>query len=274
MRRPSPPCSRASAWGAPSFRAAVPARSSRCLSKIIACRRTSRRYERNAAILSEAPDLVIGDPTVDWAASACHMMRALVGSEFPAPDRERLSSSWRAEMIAWSSLQATERFASRLKTGSAIVIVGARHELLMESDFFRDQALAAIDAFIPGGEASMRDESGRRARRDPLPCLQRTAEREGKGDARAFAHSPFFREAECDGLAELSRHARRCTARREVEERAIYMRRNAERYASISTSSPGEGLASGIEDRERLLMHALVARGDDAASTRGILAAP
>jgi lysophospholipase len=53
--------------------------------------------------------------------------------------------------------QATERFASRLKTGSAIVIVGARHELLMESDFFRDQALAAIDAFIPGGEVSLRD---------------------------------------------------------------------------------------------------------------------
>ena len=44
--------------------------------------------------------------------------------------------------------------------------------------------------------------------------------------------------------------------------------------ASISTSSPGEGLASGIEDRERLFMHARVARGDDAASTRGVPAAP
>jgi hypothetical protein len=29
--------------------------------------------------------------------------------------------------------------------------------LLMESDFFRDQALAAIDAFLPGGELSSQE---------------------------------------------------------------------------------------------------------------------
>jgi lysophospholipase len=39
-----------------------------------------------------------------------------------------------------------------LKTGEAILIRGARHELLMERDFLRDQALAALDAFIPGGD--------------------------------------------------------------------------------------------------------------------------
>lgn len=115
------------------------------------------RYERNAAVLTEAPDLVIGDPTVDWAASACHMMRGLSDPNFPrrigTPLLVLASGDDRVVLT-----QATERFASRLKTGSAIVIVGARHELLMESDFFRDQALAAIDAFIPGGEASMRDD--------------------------------------------------------------------------------------------------------------------
>ena len=109
------------------------------------------RYERNAAILSFAPDLGVGAPTIDWTASACHMMRTLTDPSLP----QRIATPLLVvasgdERVV--SMKATERFASRLKTGSAIVIVGARHELLMESDFFRDQALAAIEAFIPGGE--------------------------------------------------------------------------------------------------------------------------
>lgn len=114
------------------------------------------RYERNAAILSAAPDLGVGAPTVDWTASACHMMRALSDPNFPRRIATPLLvvASGDERVV---SLQATERFASRLKTGSAIVIVGARHELLMEADFFRDQALAAIDAFLPGGELSSQE---------------------------------------------------------------------------------------------------------------------
>lgn len=114
------------------------------------------RYERNAAILSDAPDLAVGDPTVDWAATACHMMRALTDPNLPRRIATPLLvvASGDDRVV---SMQATERFASRLKTGSAIVIPGARHELLMESDFFRDQALAAIDAFIPGGEGSSQE---------------------------------------------------------------------------------------------------------------------
>ncbi|MBV9113274.1 MAG: alpha/beta hydrolase [Hyphomicrobiales bacterium] len=115
------------------------------------------RYERNAAILSVAPDLAIGSPTVDWAASAWRMMSGLSDPNFPRRITTPLLviASGDERVV---STQATERFASRLKSGSAIVIVGGRHELLMESDFFRDQALAAIDAFIPGGELSLREE--------------------------------------------------------------------------------------------------------------------
>jgi lysophospholipase len=115
------------------------------------------RYERNAAILNAAPDLAVGDPTVGWAASASHMMRALSDPNFPRKIAMPLLvlASGHDRVV---STQATERFASRLKTGSAIIIVGARHELLMESDFFRDQALAAIDAFIPGADHGEPDE--------------------------------------------------------------------------------------------------------------------
>ena len=62
------------------------------------------------------------------------------------------------------STEVTERFAARLKTGEAILIRGARHELLMERDFFRDQALAALDAFLPGGE--------QRASAGPIPLAE------------------------------------------------------------------------------------------------------
>ena len=44
----------------------------------------------------------------------------------------------------------TERFAARLKAGHAIVLPGARHEILMERDPIREEFWAAFDAFIPG----------------------------------------------------------------------------------------------------------------------------
>jgi lysophospholipase len=45
---------------------------------------------------------------------------------------------------------AIEDFASLLRAGSHLVIVGAQHELLMEQDRFRSQFWAAFDAFVPG----------------------------------------------------------------------------------------------------------------------------
>ena len=45
---------------------------------------------------------------------------------------------------------AIETYTRRLKVGSLIMIDGARHELLQESDFYREQVFAAFDAFVPG----------------------------------------------------------------------------------------------------------------------------
>ncbi|TIM62928.1 MAG: alpha/beta hydrolase, partial [Mesorhizobium sp.] len=36
--------------------------------------------------------------------------------------------------------------------GSLLVIDGARHEILQETDFYREQFFAAFDAFIPGSD--------------------------------------------------------------------------------------------------------------------------
>jgi lysophospholipase len=111
------------------------------------------RYERNAAILAAAPDLGIGAPTIGWLASAFAAMTGLADPNLPrkvATPLLILASG--ADRVV--TTMAAESFAARLKTGEAIIIKGARHELLMESDIYREQALAALNAFIPGGDRS------------------------------------------------------------------------------------------------------------------------
>jgi lysophospholipase len=109
------------------------------------------RYERNAAILAAAPDLGIGAPTIGWLAAAFAAMTKLVDPAIPRKISTPLLilASGADRVVATA---AAEGFAARLKTGEAIVIRGARHELLMESDIYREQALAALNAFIPGGD--------------------------------------------------------------------------------------------------------------------------
>ena len=48
------------------------------------------------------------------------------------------------------STKAVESYARRLRVGSLLMIDAAHHEILQEKDLFREQLLAAFDAFIPG----------------------------------------------------------------------------------------------------------------------------
>ena len=48
------------------------------------------------------------------------------------------------------SNSAIEEFATLLRAGSQLVVVGSKHELLMEQDRYRAQFWAAFDAFVPG----------------------------------------------------------------------------------------------------------------------------
>jgi len=60
---------------------------------------------------------------------------------------------------------AVERFAARLKTGSALVLPTARHEILMESDDIRAAFWAAFDAFVPGESAAAAASAGEERQR-------------------------------------------------------------------------------------------------------------
>jgi lysophospholipase len=48
------------------------------------------------------------------------------------------------------STSAVEAYAGHLRLGSLLTIDGAAHEILQEADLYREQFLAAFDAFVPG----------------------------------------------------------------------------------------------------------------------------
>ncbi|HEV7325804.1 MAG TPA: alpha/beta hydrolase [Bosea sp. (in: a-proteobacteria)] len=109
------------------------------------------RYARNAALSAAARELAIGDPSVGWIRAAFQLMDRLAQPRAPLEVRvpTLIIAAGQDPVV---STPAIERFAARLKTGSALVLPTARHEILMETDAIRAQFWAAFDAFIPGEE--------------------------------------------------------------------------------------------------------------------------
>jgi lysophospholipase len=107
------------------------------------------RYARAAAVLEAEPALGIGAPTIAWADAAFRAMAEFAIPGFSgrirqpilivAPGRDKVTST-----------PATEEFAIHLRAGAHLIIAGAQHEIMMEQDGFRQQFLAAFDAFVPG----------------------------------------------------------------------------------------------------------------------------
>ncbi len=108
------------------------------------------RYARNAAVLEAEPMLAIGRPTVAWVDAAFRAMRTMGERSYPARIRQPiLIVSAGLDVVV--SNAAIEEFATYLRTGSHLEVVGSKHELLMEQDRYRSQFWAAFDAFVPGG---------------------------------------------------------------------------------------------------------------------------
>jgi lysophospholipase len=124
-----------------------------------------RRYARNAEAATAVGHGAIGAPTVAWLSSAFRFMKRFADSRYALKIRlPTLIIAAGADPVC--ATPATERFAARLKAGHAIVIPGARHEILMERDAIREQFWAAFDAFIPGTP----DWGAELAEPDPAPA--------------------------------------------------------------------------------------------------------
>lgn len=109
------------------------------------------RYTRNLAIYREHPELGVGGATATWVRAACMAIARVHDPEFIFRLKVPLLmiAAGRDGVV---DSRATEAYARQARTGSLITIDGAQHELLQERDAFREQVLAAFDAFIPGKE--------------------------------------------------------------------------------------------------------------------------
>ncbi len=107
------------------------------------------RYQRNIDIVTARPALGLGGPTVAWLRAAFIAIETVTDPQFMARLRipTLFLAAGRDEVV---STHAIEAYASQLRCGSVLTFDGARHELLQEADIYREQCLAAIDAFIPG----------------------------------------------------------------------------------------------------------------------------
>jgi lysophospholipase len=110
------------------------------------------RYRRNRLIYETFPQLALGGPTVRWLHGACETAGVVSDPGFmTANSIPTLIVAAGADRVV--SSKAVEDYARRLRLGSLVTIDGARHEILQEADFYREQFLAAFDAFIPGSDA-------------------------------------------------------------------------------------------------------------------------
>ena len=105
------------------------------------------RYMRSVDILAARPELMVGAPTIRWAAAAFRAMARAARDDFPGAVRTPvLMLAAARDMVV--STAAIEQLGLRMRTGRHAVIAASRHELFMENDAIRGQVLAAFDAFI------------------------------------------------------------------------------------------------------------------------------
>lgn len=109
---------------------------------------SAERFENFARLRATHSDLAIGPPTARWLNE---VRKAMTRATRP----EHLIAITVPTIILAPMLDgvvpflAMETLARRFRASRIIPIAGARHELLLEQDRYRAQALAAILAFLP-----------------------------------------------------------------------------------------------------------------------------
>lgn len=106
----------------------------------------AERYARNQELLHAFPELFIGGPTAAWTRAALKAMDRVHAAEFRHSVRlPILFLASGADRVV--STPAIERYVLGLRSAHVLTVDGARHELFQEADFYREQALAAFEAF-------------------------------------------------------------------------------------------------------------------------------
>ncbi|MFD1328136.1 alpha/beta fold hydrolase [Mycoplana ramosa] len=111
-----------------------------------------RRFARNRAICETEPQLALGPPTARW-------LKEMLAAITRVSRQDHLTRIRIPTLVLCPTLDpivprtVLNALARKFRAGRLIEIDGARHELFQEADRYRAQAMAAIDAFIPGSQA-------------------------------------------------------------------------------------------------------------------------
>jgi lysophospholipase len=105
------------------------------------------RYERNKAVVTASPELGLGSPTFGWMRAAMRSNAIVSAPTYPEQIKvpALLFAAGDDEIV---SVAAIEKFAVGLKVGTHILMPGARHEILQETDGVRRRFWAAFDAYF------------------------------------------------------------------------------------------------------------------------------
>jgi lysophospholipase len=106
------------------------------------------RFARNAAVIEANPAIGLGGPTIGWVNAAVDAMEDAGKAHFADKIGTPCLIVTAGNDVIVSN-RAIEAVSQRLRTGRSILIDGAKHELMMERDVFREPFLAAVDAYFP-----------------------------------------------------------------------------------------------------------------------------
>ena len=107
------------------------------------------RYARLQKTMAAHLELGLGGPTIGWLHAAFRLMRGLAEPDTPrAIATPTLVIACGADRVV--DTRSIERFASRLRAGDLIVIDGARHEIMIERDVYRDLFFKAFKPYAQG----------------------------------------------------------------------------------------------------------------------------
>lgn len=104
-------------------------------------------WSRNRAVLTTAPQLGLGSPTIGWLRAACRSCSRLADPGYPLRVQVPVLM-FAAGNDHIVSTRAIEEFGVRLKVGAQLLIPASRHEILQESDSVRRRFWAAFDAYL------------------------------------------------------------------------------------------------------------------------------
>lgn len=109
----------------------------------------AERFQRTAAVVEANQQLGIGGPSNGWLRAAFDVMDDFADPAYPSVIRHPMLVITAGNDTVVSTPKVAE-FTSWLRAGAHLNIPGSRHEPLMERDVFREQFLAALEAFVPG----------------------------------------------------------------------------------------------------------------------------